>query len=108
MTVADLFYEREKQNLSPYAFLTCNTRGREHPYVPCQNRTEFQRDRDRIIHSKAFRRLMHKHAGIFVSPVDEHYRTRLTAHLGGCANCQNHLPGLDAQRGSLRGRGAGA
>ena len=77
MTVADLFYERENQYLSPYAFLTCNTRGREHPYVPCQNRTEFQRDRDRIIHSKAFRRLMHK-TQVFLFPVDEHYRTRLT------------------------------
>jgi len=72
-----LFCEREKQNLSPYAFLTCNTRGREYPYVPCQNRTEFQRDRDRIIHSKAFRRLMHK-TQVFLFPVDDHYRTRLT------------------------------
>ncbi len=77
MTVAELFCEREKQNLSPYAFFTCNTRGREHPYVPCQNRTEFQRDRDRIIHSKAFRRLMHK-TQVFLFPVDDHYRTRLT------------------------------
>ena len=57
--------------------LICNTRGREHPDVPCQNRTEFQRDRDRIIHSKAFRRLMHK-TQVFLFPVDEHYRTRLT------------------------------
>lgn len=77
MTVAQLFCEREKTTLSPYAFLTCNTKGRDFPYVPCQNRTEFQRDRDRIIHSKAFRRLMHK-TQVFLFPVDEHYRTRLT------------------------------
>lgn len=77
LTVAELFCEREKSTLSPYAFLTCNTKGRDHPYTPCQNRTEFQRDRDRIIHSKAFRRLMHK-TQVFLFPVDEHYRTRLT------------------------------
>lgn len=77
MTLAEIFCEREKKTLSPYAFLTCNTKGRDYPYVPCQNRTEFQRDRDRIIHSKAFRRLMHK-TQVFLFPVDEHYRTRLT------------------------------
>lgn len=55
-----LFLEREKQTLSPYAFLTENTRGREHAYTPCNMRTEFQRDRDRIIHCQSFRRLMNK------------------------------------------------
>lgn len=77
MTVSEMFCEREKSFLSPYAFLTSNTKGREHPYEPCPNRTEFQRDRDRIIHSKAFRRLMHK-TQVFLFPVDEHYRTRMT------------------------------
>lgn len=77
MTVAEMFCEREKKFLSPYAFLTCNTKGRDHPYEPCPNRTEFQRDRDRIIHSKSFRRLMHK-TQVFLFPVDEHYRTRMT------------------------------
>ncbi len=77
MTVAELFCEREKQTLSPYAFLTSDTKGRDYAYTPCQNRTEFQRDRDKIIHSKAFRRLMHK-TQVFLFPVDEHYRTRLT------------------------------
>ena len=77
MTVAELFCEREKQTLSPYAFLTADTKGRDFAYTPCQNRTEFQRDRDKIIHSKAFRRLMHK-TQVFLFPVDEHYRTRLT------------------------------
>ncbi|MBQ8525015.1 MAG: deoxyguanosinetriphosphate triphosphohydrolase [Clostridia bacterium] len=76
-TVRDIFYDREEKTLSPYAFLTKNTRGRERPIVPCVNRTEFQRDRDRIIHSKSFRRLMHK-TQVFLLPAGEHYRTRLT------------------------------
>ena len=75
--IADIFLEREEQTLSPYAFLTKNTRGRDHPYVPCENRTEFQRDRDRILHSKSFRRLMHK-TQVFLFPADGHYRTRMT------------------------------
>ena len=75
--IADVFLEREEQTLSPYAFLTKNTRGRDHPYVPCENRTEFQRDRDRILHSKSFRRLMHK-TQVFLSPEGDHYRTRMT------------------------------
>lgn len=75
--ICDIFLEREKSTLSPYAFLTCNTKGRDKPYVPCRIRTEFQRDRDKIIHSKAFRRLMHK-TQVFLLPQDEHYRTRMT------------------------------
>ena len=76
-TVSRIFCERERETLSPYAFLTENTRGREHPCTPCPNRTDFQRDRDRILHSKAFRRLVHK-TQVFLFPVDEHYRTRMT------------------------------
>ena len=72
-----LFLERERQTLSPYAFLTENTRGRDHPYTPCEMRTEFQRDRDRIIHCQSFRRLMNK-TQVFLAPVGDHYRTRLT------------------------------
>lgn len=70
-------YQRERQSFSPYAFLSENTAGREHPITPCRYRTDFQRDRDRIIHSKAFRRLMHK-TQVFLSPEEDHYRTRLT------------------------------
>ena len=77
MTANEIFLEREKTFLSEHAFLTSNTKGREKPCPPCPNRTEFQRDRDRIIHSKAFRRLMHK-TQVFLSPEDEHFRTRMT------------------------------
>ncbi len=76
-TVCDFFLEREKNFLSPYAFLTENTKGRAFPCDPSDCRTEFQRDRDRILHSKSFRRLMHK-TQVFFSPRDEHYRTRMT------------------------------
>ena len=77
MTISEMFCEREKTFLSEYAFKTANTRGREKECSKCPNRTEFQRDRDRIIHSKSFRRLMHK-TQVFFSPQDEHYRTRMT------------------------------
>ena len=72
-----LFLEREKETLSTYAFLTSNTRGREYDYIPCDIRTEFQRDRDRITHCQSFRRLMHK-TQVFLAPAGDHYRTRLT------------------------------
>ena len=54
------FIEREDAYLSKYAFKTSDTKGRMYPYEVCRIRTEFQRDRDRILHSKSFRRLMHK------------------------------------------------
>lgn len=76
-TISQMFMEREKQTLSKFAFLTSNTRGREHPYTPSDMRTEFQRDRDRIIHCQAFRRLMNK-TQVFLAPTGDHYRTRLT------------------------------
>ena len=77
MTVAEMFCEREKQYLSEFAFRTSDTKGRDKQCSKCPNRTEFQRDRDRIIHSKSFRRLMHK-TQVFFLPEDEHYRTRMT------------------------------
>lgn len=67
----------ERETLSPYAALSVKTRGRERPIEPCPIRTDFMRDRDRIIHCKSFRRLKHK-TQVFLSPVGDHYRTRLT------------------------------
>lgn len=67
----------EETNLSPYAVIAKNSKGRDRDEEPCDIRTDFQRDRDRIIHSKAFRRLKHK-TQVFISPEGDHYRTRLT------------------------------
>ena len=75
--ICEMYLAKEREILSPYAFLTENTRGREKPCTPCTMRTEFQRDRDRIIHSQSFRRLMYK-TQVFLAPAGDHYRTRLT------------------------------
>ena len=67
----------EKLRLSVYASLSGNSKGRAIPEEKCKIRTEFQRDRDRIIHSKSFRRLKHK-TQVFIAPEGDHFRTRLT------------------------------
>ncbi|HAN20821.1 MAG: deoxyguanosinetriphosphate triphosphohydrolase [Clostridiales bacterium GWF2_36_10] len=69
--------DREELFLCKQAFLTNNTKGRQFSIEDCPVRTDFQRDRDRITHSKSFRRLMHK-MQVFLSPEGDHYRTRLT------------------------------
>lgn len=67
----------EEKILSPLAARSANSKGRAIPQEKCLIRTEFQRDRDRILHSKSFRRLKHK-TQVFISPEGDHYRTRLT------------------------------
>jgi dGTPase len=74
---AGLVREHEQRWLSPLAVQSYETRGRTLPEDECHVRTPFQRDRDRIVHSKAFRRLRHK-TQVFVDPEGDHFRTRLT------------------------------
>lgn len=69
--------EGQEQRLSPYAARSTTSRGRKRPESPSPVRTDFQRDRDRILHTKAFRRLKHK-TQVFIAPPQDHYVTRLT------------------------------
>jgi len=77
MSLREIYEEFELENLSPYAAKSACSKGRKNIHEKCAIRTEYQRDRDKIIHSKALRRLMHK-TQVFISPEGDHYRTRLT------------------------------
>lgn len=77
MNIREMTEQWETEYLSPYASMSRNTRGRERQEELCDIRPEYQRDRDRILHSKAFRRLKHK-TQVFLDPEGDHYRTRLT------------------------------
>lgn len=77
MKIREMLEEKEELLLSPYAQKSRNSLGRLKPEPECDIRPAFQHDRDRIIHSKAFRRLKHK-TQVFLSPQGDHYRTRLT------------------------------
>ena len=77
MTIRERQEQQEKLLLAPWAARSAETAGRDRPVEPCDLRTEYQRDRDRIIHCKSFRRLKFK-TQVFLSPEGDHYRTRLT------------------------------
>lgn len=76
-TIREDLEKREQSFLSPYATLSMNSRGRARDEEQCDIRPVFQRDRDRILHSKSFRRLKDK-TQVFLTPEGDHYRTRLT------------------------------
>lgn len=77
MTIREQTENFEQQTLSPLAMKSQNSKGREQAEEPCELRTVYQRDRDRILHCASFRRLMHK-TQMLLSPSGDHYRTRLT------------------------------
>lgn len=77
MTIRETMEFIERASLSPFATLSENSKGRDREETECDIRPVFQRDRDRILHCKAFRRLKHK-TQVFLTPDGDHYRTRLT------------------------------
>lgn len=77
MNIREQSEEIEAKFLSPYAAHSVDSLGRDREELPCDMRTIYQRDRDRILHCKAFRRLKHK-TQVFLAPQGDHYRTRLT------------------------------
>ncbi len=77
MTIREQIEAMEKETLSPYACLSTSSRGRDKEEAQCDIRPVFQRDRDRILHCKAFRRLKNK-TQVFLTPKGDHYRTRMS------------------------------
>ena len=97
MTIREQTQNMEREMLAPWAAFSSETKGRQRPEEECEMRTPYQRDRDRIIHCKSFRRLKHK-TQVFLSPEGDHYRTRLT-HTLEVSQIAAPLPG---RCGSMR------
>lgn len=94
MTIRETMEQWEKVHLSPYASLSMNSAGRMVDEPQCDIRPVFQRDRDRIIHSKSFRRLKDK-TQVFLNPEGDHYRTRLTHTLEVSQNARTIAKALN-------------
>jgi dGTPase len=90
--VRERLEELEIQLLSPFAAKSRFSKGRLRPEEPSPVRTEFQRDRDRVIHCKAFRRLKHK-TQVFLAPLGDHYMTRAYPRSAGDPSGPDHRPG---------------
>ena len=97
-------FAKERAFLSEYACLSENTRGRQRPETACDMRTDFQRDRDRIIYSKAFLRLKNK-TQVFFSPEGDHFRTRMTHTIPRTAFSTTCSPCASSTCWKRRGRG---
>jgi dGTPase len=87
MKIREDLERREREILSPYAAFSDSTRGRERPDKKCDIRPDYQRDRDRILHCKSFRRLKDK-TQVFLMPKGDHYRTRMTHTLEVAQNAR--------------------
>lgn len=98
-TIREELEQYEQDYLSPYASKSAETRGRDREEPACDIRPAYQRDRDRILHCKSFRRLKHK-TQVFLSPAGDHYRTRLTHTLEVSADCPHDCESAADERGS--------
>ena len=96
MNIRESFEEKEFQDLSPYASHSRNSRGREVPEPECDIRTVYQRDRDRILHSKAFRRLKDK-TQVFLAPTGGSLPHPSDTHAGGFPDGPDHSKGAGAE-----------
>lgn len=94
MTIRETMEQWEEEHLSPYAAKSRNSKGRQRAEEECDIRPVFQRDRDRIIHCKAFRRLKDK-TQVFLTPEGDHYRTRLTHTLEVSQNARTIAKALN-------------